>query len=304
MKKFNYYIEKLKQENQYSFYLSFCRVFVAILLLKKLFVQWSLVQLIYAGKGFVIPTNTTLNEFVFNFNSSIIRDNIYIFLAIFIFFIIFLLFGIGRNFTAFVVFIMYDLLQKLCPQILNGGDNFLRFIIMYLVFADSFSYFVIEKNKPNKKYSLSNFFSNLAGLSICIHFCLIYFVSAIHKIHSDVWFNGIATYYTLNIERFRGSSINQSLANNSLFTTVSTYGTWLIELLYPILVWFSQFKNIMVCSAILLHLSIAILMMLYDFQLIFIMVQGFFYSNNFWISKYQVALSKTKKVFKTFNLSI
>jgi hypothetical protein len=69
---------------------------------------------------------------------------------------------------------------------------------------------------------------------------------------------------------------------------------------FPDLHFLYESKNFAL-PAILLHLSIAILMMLYDFQLIFIMVQGFFYSNDFWISKYQAALSKTTNVFNKFN---
>lgn len=255
----------------------------------------------YKGEDFLIPTNSKINFFEIYFNSSIIRDNIYLYLSVFILFLLFFLFGIGRNITALIVFIMYDLLQKLCPQILNGGDNFLRFILMYLVFANSFSYFIIEKKISKKNIALNNFLSNLAGLSICIHFCFIYFISAIHKIHSDVWFNGVATYYTLNIERFKGTSINQTLANNPIFTTVSTYFTWLIELLYPVLVWNNKLKDIMIISSILLHLSIAILMMLYDFQLIFIVVQGFFYYDSFWIPKYRFVLSNANRIYKIKN---
>ena len=156
-----------------------------------------------------------------------------------------------------------------------------------MVFANSFTYFAIRKVTSLKFPVLSNFFSNLSGLSICIHLCLIYFISAIHKIHSDFWFGGVATYYTLSIERFNGTAWNTSLAKNSLFVTLSTYFTWFVELLYPILVWIKNIKRYIIFLAILLHVSIAIFMMLYDFQLIFIVVQGFFIANSFWIQKYQ-----------------
>lgn len=287
MKKFNTYFQTLLTENKYSFYLSFFRVFICLLLLKKLIMQWGLIPLIYSGKGYLVPTNAIINEFFVSFNASIIRDNIYVFLGILILFLLLYLFGIGKNITAFIVFILCDILQKLCPQILNGGDNFLRFLLLYMVFANSFSYLVYTDSKTSRLPDVPNFFSNLAGLSICIHLCLIYFTSAIHKIHSDLWFGGVATYYTLSIERFNGTPLNAVLAKNALFVTLSTYLTWFVELLYPILIWNKNLKRVMIFAAILLHLTIAITMMLYDFQLIFIVVQGFFISNAFWIGKFQ-----------------
>jgi hypothetical protein len=293
MKKFDLYLQSLLAENKYSFYLSFFRVFICLLMLKKLIMQWGLIPLIYSGTGYLVPTHNTINEFFISFNSSIIRDNIYVFLGILILFLLLYLFGIGKNITAFIVFILCDILQKLCPQILNGGDNFLRFLLLYMVFANSFTYFTLGKAKVVKTETITNFFSNLAGLSICIHLCLIYFISAIHKIHSDLWFSGVATYYTLSIERFNGTSLNSSLSKNSFFVTISTYVTWFIELLYPILVWNKNTKQLMIFAAILLHLTIAVSMMLYDFQLIFIVVQGFFISNTFWMSKFQALQSRS-----------
>jgi len=297
MKQFNLYIANLLQESRYNFYLSFTRLVVCLLLIKKLLFQLSFVNLLYSGKSFLIPGNNIINEFMFSFKADIIRYNIYIYLSFYLVLILLYLFGIGRNITALIVFLMYDILQKLCPQILNGGDNLLRFILLYLIFANSFSYFVIEKRKSKKVNSITNFFSNLTGLSICIHLCLIYFISAIHKIHSDVWFNGVATYYTLNIERFNGSPFNHFVGKNYVFVTLSTYGTWFIELLYPILVWYRNWRYTMIIFAILLHLSIAILMMLYDFQFLFIVVQGFFISNKIWVTKYESLLLKVRTYF-------
>lgn len=309
MKKINSIVQSFTIENRYSFYLSFFRVFVSLLLLKKLFLQWSLIPLLYSGEGYLSPTNSTISEFFISFDSNFIRTNIYIFLGLYLLLLILFLFGFGKNITAIFLFFFYDILQKLCPQILNGGDNYMRFIMLYLCFANSFSFFSLVKTKAQRFMQASNFISNLASLSICLHLCLIYFISAIHKIHADVWFNGVATYYTFNIERFNGTSMNTSLSKNIFFVTISTYGTWIIELLYPILIWFKQTKVFMIILAILLHIGIAIFMMLYDFQLIFILVQGFFITNKTWISIYyaiklKIYTDKTKDTISNFKPSL
>lgn len=286
MTKINSIVLSLITENKYSLYFSFFRIFIAILLLKKLLLQWTLISLLYTGKSYLIPTNSTVSEFFISFNTDFIRSQIYIFLGLYFLLLLFFLFGIGKNITAIALFLFYDVLQKLCPQILNGGDNYMRFILLYFCFANSFDYLTLGKYKINKFSEINKLFTNLAGLSICIHLCLIYFISAIHKIHTDVWFNGIATYYTFNIERFNGTHINNYISKNYFFVTLSTYGTWLIELLYPVLIWFKETKKIMIVLVIILHIGIAIFMMLYDFQLLFIFVQGFFISNESWLKFY------------------
>jgi hypothetical protein len=286
MKKIDAFVSSLTVENNYSFYLSFFRIFSCLLLLKQVIFSWGFLPLLYTDAGYLAPMHKSISEFFISFDASLVRDHIYTFFGVYILFLILMLFGVGKNFTAVIVFLLYDIIQKLCPQILNGGDNFLRFILLYLAFADSFHYFSISGYKSTRFYKLRCFTSNLAGISICMHLCLIYFISAIHKIHADVWFNGVATYYTFNIERFNGTAFNTSFANSAVFVALTTYGTWLLELLYPILIWNNAFKKYLVPAAILLHLGIGIFMMLYDFQLIFILVQGFFFTNQQWLRAY------------------
>jgi hypothetical protein len=292
MKRINVIIQSLTTENKYSFYLSFFRVFISLLLIKKLLLQWSLIPLLYSGQSYLAPTNSIITEFFISFDSNIIRTNIYIFLGLYLLLLILFLFGFGKNITAIILFLFYDILQKLCPQILNGGDNYMRFILLYFAFANSFDFFSFVNQKIKRFSTTKIFLSNLAGLSICLHLCLIYFISAIHKIHADVWFNGVATYYTFNIERFNGTFLNNSLSKNALFVSLTTYATWFIELLYPFLIWFKQTQKIMITLAIILHIGIAIFMMLYDFQFIFILVQGFFISNTNWVKLYNTFMLK------------
>ncbi|RNA62617.1 hypothetical protein D1631_12075 [Chryseobacterium nematophagum] len=282
-------ITHLKLANNNSFYLSFFRVIICLLLIKQIFQIFPLLSLVYKGDQFLVGPKTIV-EFV-SFNSQFLRDNIYMYAYIYLFFIILYLFGLGKNGTALIVFIMNDILQKLCPYVLNGGDNLLKFILLYMVFANSFTHFCLHKNKV-KKDSISNVLSNLSVLSICIHLCLIYFISALHKTNATVWFHGVATYYTFQLERFSGTSLNSVLAQNSYFVVISTYFTLILELYYPVLVWFKKPKTVVILCMISLHAGIAVFMMLYDFQFIFILVQGFFYKNSFWLPKYNALKNK------------
>jgi hypothetical protein len=161
---------------------------------------------------------------------------------------------------------------------MNGGDNLLKFSFLYLIFADSYRYLSVN---PSKNFDITtNIFNNLVGLSIQLHLCLAYFLSTVYKLNSSVWFHGTATYYTLSLERFQGSFINKLIANNGYLVTFSTFATLIIELSFPFLVWFKSTKNIVLSLTFLLHIGIFWMMMIYDFQIIFLLMHPFFYTNS------------------------
>lgn len=280
-----------ESENIFSFYTAVFRVFICFHILKKIFLQWDFFEILYRGNSFFIPDNSQFESL--GINGDFFRQNFNIYLFIYLTLIILLLFGIGRNLTALGVFICLEIQQRLCYTILNGGDNLFKFLVLYMIFINSYEFFVLKK-KIRANPSISNLISNLATYSICIHLCLVYFISAIHKIHADVWFNGVANYYILSSERFRGTSINSELAKNGIFVTLTTYFTIAVELFYPILIWIKKTRILMIISALILHIGIYIFMMIYDFQIVFIVVQGFFISNKTWVFWYDTLLKKMK----------
>lgn len=302
MGRINTILNLLTKENRFGFYLSLFRVLICLLLLKKIILQWKFIPLIFEGRDFLVPSRQIITEFFISFDAELIRGHIHLFLSVYLFFIFLYLLGVGKNYTAVVVFILHELLQKLCPQILNGGDNILKFLLLYLTIADSYTYFTYKKASDNKNADIRNFLSNVAGLNICIHICMVYFISAIHKIHADVWFHGVALYYIFNLERFNGTHINTWLGNNTVAVVLITYSTVFIELFYPILVWFKHTKKLMIIGATLLHAGIAVFMMLYDFQFVFILIQGFFITNQTWVRLYERIGEWLQKVFPTLTL--
>lgn len=294
-------IDNFSNENLFAFYSSLFRIFISFHLFKKIILTWDYKELIYSSNSFYVYDESALLDF-FNINQLFLRDNFTYFYFVYFILILFYFFGIGKYITALLLYIFFEIFQNLCPVVLNGGDNLLKFIILYMIFIDSYSHFKIKplKSKYQNIYLFRNFLSNIFGYAICMHLCLVYFISAIHKIHSDVWFNGIATYYTLSLERFRGTSFNLELAKNGFFITVSTYGTILIELFYPVLIWFKKTRTAIIILAIMLHISIYALMMIYDFQLIFIFIQGFFIPNNIWIKFYNNFNFKINEISSKF----
>ncbi len=298
----NQRIDKLGEKNNYAFYASLFRLFICFHLLKKIILSWQYISLLYKSTSFLPPSPTYLLEMI-NIDTMTIRSHYEIFISFYIVVILLYFFGIGKHFTALLLYILYELQQRMCHLVLNGGDNLLKFIMLYMIFVDSYKYFVISKiqYKNSKIRYFSNVFSNLGGISVCLHLCMAYFLSGWHKVHADVWFNGVATYYTLSLERFKGTPFNEMLVKNGAFVTITTYYTMLVEIYFPVLIWFKKTKKVISLAAISLHIGIYVFMMIYDFQIVFIMVQGFFFSNEKWIrliNKYKRKIQNLKEKFK------
>ncbi|HEY8915900.1 MAG TPA: hypothetical protein VIM87_05655, partial [Chitinophaga sp.] len=51
---------------------------------------------------------------------------------------------------------------------------------------------------------------------------------------------------------------------------------------FPVLVWFKKTRLAVVCCGIALHLGIYVFMMIYGFEIIFIMTYGFFFKDEEW----------------------
>jgi hypothetical protein len=272
-------INHLQDKNHFSIYLSLFRIFICFHLLKDIANSWGYLDILYSNDTFIAHPPTMVSE-ILGVNSSFLFDNHKLIFSVYIGIILLFLFGIGRNFTALLLFLMFELIQRMNHLVLNGGDNLLKFILLYFIFADSFKYFTLFKrtgNEPEKP--VRTMISNLAVYSICFHVCLAYLWSAFHKIHADTWFNGAATYYTFQIERFKGTGLNTVLAKNGLFVTLSTYATLFFEIFFPVLIWFKQTRTLFVIGGALMHIGIYVFMMIYDFEIIFMMSYGFFYKD-------------------------
>lgn len=268
-------LEHLDSKNYFSFYLSIFRIFICFHLLKKIYIIWESQSILFSTTSFYVRDSRILDFFVYNF----ILDNSTPYLYLIIITILLVLFGIGRNIPLIFLFVEIKLLQENTALILNGGDNLMIFVLLYLCFTNCFEHFTLFKN--DKSWKFSNFVSNLAVYSICIHLGLVYFLSAIHKIHSDVWFNGTALHYITNVDRFR-SPLAEYLDEQWHLLTIGCYFTILFELLFPFFIWKKGWKIIFIISGIFLHLGIYFVMMIYDFQIFFISLYGFFLSNDFW----------------------
>lgn len=275
-----YYLNWLQASNYKSFYLATLRVAISIWLLKEVIINWPYMDILYGQAVFVELKSNILNRLPGGISFA---RQYYFWLIIPYVVVIFLnIAGIGKWLTAIFLFMLHYVLQQMNPTVLNGGDIMARLILFYLVFANTYQYFVWvkEKKQPVEKEKLQNLVSNLAAYSIMFQLCLSYFLSGMEKLVDPFWLNGEGTYYALSVERFMGTPYNKYLVQFKWFNLFTNYFTIAFELLFPLLIWIKKIRKPLLITGIIFHAGIYIFMMIYGFQVVFILMYGMFLPND------------------------
>jgi predicted DCC family thiol-disulfide oxidoreductase YuxK len=105
-----------------------------------------------------------------------------------------------------------------------------------------------------------------------IQMALIFFYSAISKLHSDIWLNGDAVWIVFASDDYYHSTMLGILASHYWLTNLATYGTILIEIAFPFLIWQRSTRPYLLAAAIFLHLQFGLFMGLFYFS--FVMIMG------------------------------
>lgn len=280
-------MKKLFAPSNHYLYLALFRVYLALHVLQKLFFFIGHSDLLFGNSSFVKQYNTPFFA-LFGLHIDFFKTHHGYFLIAFLIVALAVLFGIGRHFSILLMYIFLEIFQRMNHLILNGGDNLLKFLILYMIFADSFRHFTLYKSKKAglPASETANLLTNLAVLSVKIHLCLIYFISGIFKANTKLWFSGIATYYTLLNERFEGTGFNKHIVQSGLLVSLSTYFVMLWEIFFPFLVNTKKLRLFTLISGIFIHMGIFVFMMIYDFEVLFVACYGFFYSDDELIAAY------------------
>ncbi|MBP0613906.1 hypothetical protein J8J42_12740 [Chryseobacterium sp. cx-311] len=280
-------MKKIFNTNSYI-YLSIFRILISIHIFKKYLIYF-INRDILLSKTFIDPISQDKLLVILGVNQTFIHQNISVLLNIILLLCILFACGVFKYIIPIFLFIAIELFQRSYIYIPNGGDNLLKFVLLYLIFTNCYRFFTLKKYTKHKEGTGIGYFVNqVAVLLIKAHLCLIYMTSAIFKLNSKVWFTGIATYYTLQLERFQGTDFNIALSKNGYFVTAATYATLLWELVFPFFAWTKVSKFYVFGSGIMIHLGIYLLMMIHDFEILFIMCYGFFISDEEWTKGYRL----------------
>ena len=281
-------ISRLQQTNDKALYLAVLRVAVSLWFLKELFFRWPAFEILYSSKSF-LSLSPDPSLAMFGINTELLKENYLLVIYAGLLLLLLNLFGIGRNVTSFLLFLVFALIYNMNNRYTNAGDKMSVILLFYLSFANTFSHLTLFKRKPlaDSKEKLYNLVSNLASYSIITNLSLVYFIAGLVKLMNPAWQNGTAMYYFLSDERFSVFASGGKPVNlPAVLLYIVNYGTILLELAFPFLMLNKKTRNITLIACFIMHLGIYSFLMIYGMSILFVIQYGMLYSNeevkNFW----------------------
>jgi predicted DCC family thiol-disulfide oxidoreductase YuxK len=104
-----------------------------------------------------------------------------------------------------------------------------------------------------------------------IQMAVLFFYSGLEKIRGDDWWNGNAVWFVFTAEDLYNDFLLRLFASHYWLVNAATYGTILIELSYPFLIWQRRTRPYLLAAAIFLHLQFGTWMGMPYFSLVMIM---------------------------------
>ena len=124
-----------------------------------------------------------------------------------------------------------------------------------------------------------------------IQMAVLFFYSGIAKLKGEDWWNGDAIWLVFLTGEHYSRAVLDVLAAHYWLVNVGTYGTILIELAFPFLIWQRATRPYLLGAAIFLHFMFAVLMGLYYFS--FVMVMGHMsFVRPEWLARFGAALKR------------
>jgi predicted DCC family thiol-disulfide oxidoreductase YuxK len=105
-----------------------------------------------------------------------------------------------------------------------------------------------------------------------LQMAVLFFFSATDKLRGEDWWDGSAVWQVFVANDYYNGFMLDLFASQYWLANIATYGTVLIEIAFPFLVWQRRSRPYALAGAIFLHLQFAFLMNLYYFS--FVMIMG------------------------------
>jgi len=162
-----------------------------------------------------------------------------------------------------------------------GVDSIICSLLLIMCFAPTGRAMSLDRvravraaKRKNLTATLPPYASPWAGACIRLmqlQMAILFFYSAVGKIRIDEWWNGDAIWLAFSTYEFYNPWMLEVLARQYWLVNAMTYGTILIEIAYPFLIWQRRTRPYQLAAAVSLHVLFATLMGLIYFSVVMIM---------------------------------
>lgn len=261
-------------------WITFFRISIGVLILLHFLAVLPDFGLLFSANG-IIPSDIlgvfvpnyiiTLPEITSFFQSyGIPEDSILlIFKCLYIIFSLFLIFGFSPRMSAFILLFMQIALVKGFSFYAYGVDFFTSMSLFYLILIPS-----------DYQYSVRTFFNKKIGkINITpywrllqFHLSIAYFFSGLGKILGFNWRNGESIWKAINLP-YANMDFNfdfSFLIQFPVLLVIIGWSTIIIELCYPLFIWWGKTRKLWLFLTISMHIGIALVLNLYFFSALMI----------------------------------
>ena len=188
-----------------------------------------------------------------------------------------------------LLFIAYTTLNGQNTPISDGGNYFIRIMLIYLILVDVSRRWSLDSRRRAKKRSPeTQTGSVLHNIGLCLvvaQICIVYLEAGLYKVQGTLWQNGTAVYYPLQSEAYGVFPPLADLMTHWTFPVViASYITVLAQIAFPFLLFNKITRRIALIVLLGMHVSIAIAMGLPFFSGIMASADAVLVSGATWIA--------------------
>jgi Vitamin K-dependent gamma-carboxylase len=184
--------------------------------------------------------------------------------------------GWRTRWVAPVNFMFWWSLQQRFPGLWDGGDNIMRLVLIYSMFANTSAYFSMDASRRRQKPPRSRptlektaaMLHNAAMLAFAIQLGVMYGVAGLTKVQGEMWREGTALYYALRGGQYVWPGKSEWLYRNGPLMAFVSQTTVLFQISFPFMLFMNRYMRLLVILiSICFHVSIALFMGLITFSL-------------------------------------
>lgn len=187
-----------------------------------------------------------------------------------------------------LLFVFYAGINAQNVTIADGGNYFLRIMLIYLVFADISRRWSLDSRRRAKKNlketETGTVLHNLALILVVGQLCLVYLEAGLYKVQGLLWQNGTAMYYPLQSDAYGVFPWLSDMATNfGPVVVLATYFSVLIQIAFPFMLFNKFTRRIALVGILAMHLGIAVLMGLPFFSGVMASADAVLVSGTTWV---------------------
>ncbi|WP_166356040.1 HTTM domain-containing protein [Phytoactinopolyspora limicola] len=203
--------------------------------------------------------------------------------------LVLLVLGWRTRILAPIILILWVSLIEAQPIYGDQSDNIFRILFFYMCFADTSGRWSLDARRRARRVVgqtdgpirvqispqlrtnttlAAVVFHNFAVVAIAVQVCIIYLASGLYKVQGELWQDGTAVYYPMQVGQYAPwPALNELLSSSALGVMVVTYFSVFIQIFFPLMLLRRTSRIVALVGVTAMHLGIAVVMGLPFFSL-------------------------------------